>query len=278
MSRNNFNSLTSTLQNSVVSPVSTSRNIFESLTSTFSAFASANNIAADDEVNMESDEEFQCPPPLRQRLGAFRNDEEASQVYHDLSDIHCELGEEVVVDDEGEIEVCIEDSDSSVSDSSEELEVDSQAENETEICNGIKWSREPRHNVRLRRNIINERQRTLVNDTNPLAVFEKLFPEEVRRVILRCTNRKADALRRENPESYRGRTYDSFSFLELNAFLGFIIRAGADRDNMSALIDFYNANDSKPFFRACMSYNRVKFLLKCLRFDNFIDREERKKK
>ena len=63
---------------------------------------------------------------------------------------------------------------------------------------------------------------------------------------------------------------------ELKAGLAIILRAGSDRDNFTELDNLWQAEDSKSFYRAVMSLVRFKFLLRCLRFDNWHTREERK--
>ena len=63
---------------------------------------------------------------------------------------------------------------------------------------------------------------------------------------------------------------------ELKAGLAIILRAGNDRDNFTKLDNLWQPEDSKPFYRAVMSLVRFKFLLRCLQFDNWYTREERK--
>ena len=63
---------------------------------------------------------------------------------------------------------------------------------------------------------------------------------------------------------------------ELKAGLAIILRAGSDRDNFTELDNLWQPQDSRPFYRAVMSLVRFKFLLRCLRFDNWHTREERK--
>jgi hypothetical protein len=224
---------------------------------------------ADDENGDEDDDVLPIPPSM---TGDNENEREAL------------IGN--VIDDEGDLEVFHDSEDSDYEDVSDESvdederdansSVNSKRQPADEICNGVTWSRKPMHNVRLSRNIVNERPRCLTSETEELKIFDLLFPEEIRRIILRCTNRKASALRLADPKKCKACRYSDFTYDELNAFFGFIIRAGADRDNMCALEDFYKENDSKPFYRACMSLNRIKFLLQCLRFDNIYTREQRK--
>ena len=262
-----------------------SRNIFEALKLTFSSVAGLNSV--NDEGEIQSEDEYECPPPLRQRLGMVSDDDNCDGVEDiprpcdDSNDAYDAPEQLLLFDDEGDMDAFFGGSDASDdsldSDSvNDEDWSDSDLEDEVEICSGVEWYRQPTHNVRLRRNIVTERQRTLMKDTDEMAVFDNLFPEEIRRIILRCTNKKATAIRSSDSQKYRARQFENFSYHELNTFLGFIIRAGANRDNMTALCNFYKEMDSKPFYRTCMSFDRIKFLLRCLRFDNFWDREERK--
>ncbi|KRZ67635.1 hypothetical protein T10_3872 [Trichinella papuae] len=60
--------------------------------------------------------------------------------------------------------------------------------------------------------------------------------------IHRHTNRRMRILKKRE-----------FTYSEINAALGTIIRAGADNDNMSAVEELYLQNDSRPFYRCAMS-------------------------
>ena len=42
-----------------------------------------------------------------------------------------------------------------------------------------------------------------------------------------------------------------------------------DRDNFTDLHCLWNFIDSRPFYRVTMALNRFKFLLRCMRFDNY---------
>ena len=87
------------------------------------------------------------------------------------------------------------------------------------------------------------------------------------------TNRKAREIRRTLS---RLKPFKTFSMDELKAGLAVILRAGSDKDNFTELDNFWKPEDSKPFCRAVMSLVRFKLLLRCLQFDNWHTREERK--
>ena len=61
---------------------------------------------------------------------------------------------------------------------------------------------------------------------------------------------------------------------ELKVGLAIILRAGSDRNNYTELDNLWQSENSKPFYRAVMSLVSFKFLLRCLRFENWHTREE----
>ena len=63
---------------------------------------------------------------------------------------------------------------------------------------------------------------------------------------------------------------------EFKAALAVILRAGSDRNNFTELQNLWDVGDSKPFYRAVMFLNRFKCFLRCVRFDNWHRREQRK--
>ena len=66
-----------------------------------------------------------------------------------------------------------------------------------------------------------------------------------------------------------------FTYAELKAGLAIIIRAGADRDNISLIESLFDPKDSKPFYSCAMSKNRIRLLLRHITLDNKADRRER---
>ena len=62
---------------------------------------------------------------------------------------------------------------------------------------------------------------------------------------------------------------------ELKASIATMLRAGCDRDNFTDLRDLWKPSDSRPFYRTVMSFNRIKLLLRCIRFDNWHTRKQR---
>ena len=94
--------------------------------------------------------------------------------------------------------------------------------------------------------------------------------------IVRETNRKARDVRHEcklSPNS----VYKNFTSQEFEAGLAIMIRAGLDRDNFIVLHRLWDTIDSIPFYRVTMRLNRLKFLLRCMRFDNNRNRPARQR-
>ena len=201
---------------------------------------------------------------------------ETADSLRDPSDNEEEVG--VIADDEGDVEVFVErGSDSSDDD---EESVNSEEENDQDDNNqflspsGISYTSRPIPSRRRRRNVLTETPRAILNPRSEVESFEALISEEILRIILMHTNRKLREIRR----SLHVR-YPTINFLmeELKAGLALILRAGRDRDNFSDLQGLWQPSDSRPFYRTVMSLNRFKLLLRCLRFDNWHTRDERKR-
>ena len=99
---------------------------------------------------------------------------------------------------------------------------------------------------------------------------------EITLQIVRETNRKARDVRHECalPPNY---VYKDFTSEEVEAGLAIMIRAGLDRDNFTDLRRLWDPIDSRPFYRVTMALNRFKFLLRCMRFDNYRSRPARQR-
>ena len=63
--------------------------------------------------------------------------------------------------------------------------------------------------------------------------------------------------------------YKNFISQEVEAGFAIMIRAGLDRDNFTNLNNLWDPIDSRPFYRVTMALNRLKFLLRCMHFDNY---------
>ena len=189
---------------------------------------------------------------------------------------------EVAVDDEGDIEAFEERDDNDTDDdeaSSDEAANSDHSDGEGRAFDcipsksGILYSTQEIPNRRRRRNILTQRPRAIATPQTEIESFEHMLTEEIMRTVLRNTNRKVRELRRtlSTPQNYH-----NFSMEEFKAALALILRAGSDRDNFTELKNLWEVGDSKPFYRAVMSLNRFKCFLRCIRFDNWHTREQRK--
>ena len=125
---------------------------------------------------------------------------------------------------------------------------------------------------RRMRNILTQSSKVIANPRD-IESFELFLSKDILPTILMHTNRKAREIRRTLS---RLQPFKTFSMNELKAGLAIILRAGNDRDNFTKLDNLWQPEDSTPFYRAVMSLVCFKFLLRCLQFDNWHTREERK--
>ena len=100
-----------------------------------------------------------------------------------------------------------------------------------------------------------------------------MITEEIMQTVLRYTNRKCREVRRTLSTL---QNYHYLSIEEFKAALAVILRAGSDRDNFTELQNLWDFGDSKPFYKEVMSLNCFKCFLRCVRFDNWYTREQRK--
>lgn len=182
--------------------------------------------------------------------------------------------EEDIPDILPDIEVFSEDENSSDDENNDDHALNVENENNIIESGGVQYSRNPFQVRRQRRNILTEQARILANPQNEKDAFLLFYNIDIILHILRETNRKAHSLRHENNMPINSVTKD-FTHIELEAGLAIIIRAGLDRDNMSDLRNLWNPIEGRPFYRIVMPVNRFIFLLRCMRFDNFRNRQER---
>ena len=122
------------------------------------------------------------------------------------------------------------------------------------------------------RNILTQFFKVIANPRD-IESFELFLSKDILLTVLIHTNRKAREIRRTLS---RLQPFKTFSMNELKARLAIILRAGSDRDNFTKLDNLWQPEDSKPFYLAVMSLIRFKFLLRCLQFDNWHTRKDRK--
>ena len=184
-----------------------------------------------------------------------------------------------VVDDEDSVEIFEENATDEEDEEDEETvnADDSDTDHEDEECilsrKGIEYSTRPTPARRRMRNIPTHSSKVIANPQSEIKSFELFLSEDILRTVLMHTNRKAREIRRTLS---RLQPIKTFSMDVLKAGFAIILRAGSDRDNFTELDNLWQPKDSKPFYRAFMSLVRFKFLLRCLQFDNWNTREEKK--
>lgn len=148
--------------------------------------------------------------------------------------------------------------------------------------NRMKWSKKqvirgriPQHNIIPRCHlpgIKGEARQTTA--TSPLAFWKLLFTDEIlEEIVLRTNERIISVTEDINKLSYHCGT----DLAELKALLGLCYLWGAFKSNDEDLLAvFAKDGTGRPIFRGVMPYNRVFFLLRCLRFDDPKTREQRK--
>ena len=122
---------------------------------------------------------------------------------------------------------------------------------------------------RLRRgNILTQQPRIIAAPKHEVDAFKIFYRPEIILQIVRETNRKARDVRHEcklSPNS----VYKNFTSQEVEAGLAIMVRAGMDRDNFTDLHRLWDPIDSRPLYRVTVAMNRFKFVLRCMRFDNY---------
>ena len=178
-----------------------------------------------------------------------------------------------VVDIEGDIELFAQEGENdSDDDSDESLHDDDDVTDDLKNPKGVVYSKTPYTGHLQNRNIMRQIPRRVVSPSNPTESFSLFFTEEMLYHVLKCTNIKVKSMCRSPYPRNRG----PFSIDELKACIAVLIRAGVDRDNFSALQDLWDVKDSRPFYRATISFQRFKFFLSVVRFDDVRTREQRK--
>lgn len=108
--------------------------------------------------------------------------------------------------------------------------------------------------------------------------FKKIFTYEMVDIIVRHTNKKAEATYQnynaDHPDSQH--QWKPVTIPEIYSFFGILICAGANNSNTDHTFDMWHSN-SYPLYRATMGLNRFHSILRFLRFDDSSTRSQRKK-
>ena len=122
-----------------------------------------------------------------------------------------------------------------------------------------------------------QQPRIIAAPINEVEAFKIFYRPEIIFQIVRETNRKARDVRHERKLSPNS-VNKKFTSQEVEVGLAIMIRDVLDRDNFTDLHCLWNFIDSRPFYRVTMALNRFKFLLRCMRFDNYRNRPARQEK
>ena len=176
------------------------------------------------------------------------------------------------------IDVFEEENEDAVSDEYQELNVnDGSSEDEAQIAitaGNATYYNNPFPSRLRSRNILAQQPRIIAAPEHEVDAFKILYRSEIMLQIARETNRQARDVRHEcklSPDY----VYKNFTPHEVEAGLAIMIRAGLYRDSFTDLHRLSDPVDSRPFCRVTMALNRFKFLLRCMRFDNYRNRPAR---
>ena len=165
-------------------------------------------------------------------------------------------------------EVVVQEYDQSSSEDTDSVDSDNDSDDDTNEYfvspNNITWKKNRPPPRLLSRNIIRFRSGPTFVPRNELESFHLFLNEDMLQISFLHTNRRI-----------RSAGKQILTFEELKARIGLLIRAGADKDNLSHISTMFSPSDSRPFYRCCLSKNRFKLFLRYLSFDDRRDRRKR---
>lgn len=169
------------------------------------------------------------------------------------------------------------DADTEVTVIENESEYDSSEELETIIPtriakDGTEWRENPLPTHKIAKfNIIKSAQSTSIAATEPAELFGAIFSEEITQEIISCTNRKIGHFNIANNSEIV-----FITLAELQALIGIVITAGVHKSGHEHIDELW-APAALPLYKAAMSRNRFKEMLRFIRFDDYRTRADRKK-
>ncbi|CAF1167844.1 unnamed protein product [Rotaria sordida] len=150
--------------------------------------------------------------------------------------------------------------------------------------NGVSWSSQKTQAAgRLRTmNILNRKPGSITSIQTIVDAFRLFITEDILNEIVMQTNKYAKRfIDQENQRRLNNRNnhkqpvkWKQLDYIELEAFLGLLIQAGAEFSHHQSLVELWDISRSRPIYHATMSLERFKNLLRFLRFD---DRQRRDK-
>lgn len=171
------------------------------------------------------------------------------------------------------------DTEQDISDSEPDTEVLAEELYFTGKDNETKWGKhQPPTNVRTRaENLVKHLpgpKRVVKDLKTPLLIWKYFFNDEMLSMIVEYTNQRIQSSR----ENYgRERDARETNILEIQVLFGLLYLSGVLKSNRLHIEELWRSNGTGvEVFRLVMSQQRFKFLLRHLRFDNMLTREERK--
>lgn len=192
----------------------------------------------------------------------------ASDFYDDIEDEILSENEDVLLEDDSNAE-------NSSTDTGEESDDDKNQGENILGKDGTLWNKQkPKSCRRLARNILTKmpgRTNYSSNFTTKAEAFKLFFSNEIMDIVIRETNNRA--------QSILGDNWNPLNKEELYAFIGLLLIAGCFKANHEPILELWSTKNpafQRPIFRATMSRNRAKSLLRFLRFDDLATRPERR--
>ncbi|XP_030764874.1 piggyBac transposable element-derived protein 4-like [Sitophilus oryzae] len=143
---------------------------------------------------------------------------------------------------------------------------------------GLTWKPKPiTRRMQIAANLMREAPglKNGINPKLPIESFRLFFDDDIIDFILQYTNEKLALVKESTPQSAFIQKSRSFEKDEILGYMGFLITAGAYKQNKDPLIDLFS-EENLPIYRATFSHSRVQLLQKCMRFDDQATRGIRK--
>ena len=139
------------------------------------------------------------------------------------------------------------------------------------------WNRNPRTQHRTPpANILRQQQGVTRAGRvqNILSAFQLFVTDEILYIIVRETNRYAREYFARKANADEPSKWRDIDIIELKAAIGLLLHAGREKSGYRTLQEQW-APESSPIFRSVLSLNRMRDILRFMRFDNKITRSQR---
>ncbi|XP_049857934.1 piggyBac transposable element-derived protein 4-like [Schistocerca gregaria] len=109
----------------------------------------------------------------------------------------------------------------------------------------------------------------------PFECWNCLVDDDILSIIVLYTNQYIESIK---ASFQRERDVKPVDIIELKAFIGLLFLVGVNKSNRQGLEDLWGSDgDGIEKFRLVMNIKRFKFIMRCLRFDNRVTHDERRK-